>query len=204
VNGGAAAASAPGARRGPSWLALALLAILAFWTVRLASGAQVGCFLDLVNLAFHEAGHLFMTPFGSTLHYLGGTLGQLAVPSLLAGYFLLRPPTRPPGAAFCAWWIGENFINISVYMRDARDLALPLVGGGDHDWNELFYRFGLLGEDSVRTVAAATHHLGVLVMLAGIAWIAFFALPGRPQGALRDLLSRHAPALLFLIESSES
>ncbi|MEK7798656.1 MAG: hypothetical protein AAB297_02410 [Acidobacteriota bacterium] len=204
MNGGAAAASAPGARRGPSWLALALLAILAFWTVRLASGAQVGCFLDLVNLAFHEAGHLFMTPFGSTLHYLGGTLGQLAVPSLLAGYFLLRPPTRPPGAAFCAWWIGENFINISVYMRDARDLALPLVGGGDHDWNELFYRFGLLGEDSVRTVAAATHHLGVLVMLAGIAWIACFALPGRPREALREVLSRHAPALLFLIESSES
>lgn len=204
MNGGAAAASAPGAHRGPSWLALALLAILAFWTVRLASGAQVGCFLDLVNLAFHEAGHLFMTPFGSTLRYLGGTLGQLAVPSLLAGYFLLRPPTRPPGAAFCAWWIGENFINISVYMRDARDLALPLVGGGDHDWNELFYRFGLLGEDSVRTVGAATHLLGVLVMLAGIAWIAFFALPGRPQDALRDVLSRNAPALLFLIESSEN
>lgn len=203
MNGGAAAA-APGARSGPSWLALSLLAALGFWTVRLGSGAQVGCFLDLVNLAFHEAGHLFLTPFGSTLHYLGGTLGQLAVPSLLAGYFLLKHPTRPPGAAFCAWWAGESLVNVSVYMSDARDLALPLVGGGDHDWNELFYRFGLLGEDSVRAVAAATHHLGVVVMLAGLAWIAFFALPGRLQETLRDAMCRRAPALLFLIESSES
>ncbi len=200
--GGAAAASAPGARYGPSWPAVLLLAVLGYWTVRLGSGAQVGCFLDLVNLAFHEAGHLFMTPLGSTLHYLGGTLGQLAVPSLLAGYFLLRPPTRPSGAAFCTWWAGENLINISVYMKDARDLALPLVGGGDHDWNELFYRFGLLGEDSVRAVAAATHHLGVVVMLAGLAWISFFALPGRLQETLRDAVSRRAPSLRFLIESS--
>ena len=89
-------------------------------------------------------------------------------------------------------------------MRDARDLALPLVGGGDHDWNELFYRFGLLGEDSVQTVAALTHHLGVVVMLVGLAWIACFALPDRHKDALRDALSRHAPALLFLIESSQN
>jgi hypothetical protein len=138
------------------------------------------------------------------MHYLGGTLGQLAVPVLLAGYFLLRPPTRPLGAAFCAWWLGENFINISVYMRDARDLALPLVGGGDHDWNELFYRFGLLGEDSVRTVADLTHGLGVVVMLAGLVWIACFALPGGRREALRDAIDRSAPALLFLVESREA
>lgn len=156
-----------------------------------------------MNLAFHEAGHLFLIPFGSTLHYLGGTLGQLAVPALLGGCFLLRPPTRPLGAAFCAWWTGENFVNISVYMADARDLALPLVGGGDHDWNELFYRFGLLGTDSVRTVAALTHHLGVVVMLLGLAWVACFALPGGPRDALRDALARNAPALLFLVETSE-
>lgn len=202
MNGGAVAA-APAARRGASWTALLLLPVLGFWTARLASGARTSCLLDLVNLAFHEAGHLFLIPFGSTMHYLGGTLGQLAVPALLAGYFLLRPPTRPLGAAFCAWWIGENLVNISVYMRDARDLALPLVGGGDHDWNELFYRFGLLGEDSVRTVAALTHRLGAAVMLAGMAWIACLALPGRPREALREAFRRHAPALRFLIESSE-
>ena len=38
-------------------------------------------------------------------------------------------------------------------MADARELQLELVGGGEHDWNELFYRFRLLSEESVATVA---------------------------------------------------
>jgi len=200
VTGGAASSTIAGGRGGESRLASLLLVLLGFWTARLGSGAQSGCFLDPVNLAFHEAGHLFLAPFGTTAHYLGGTLGQIAVPLLLAGYFLVVRPTRPLGAAFCAWWIGENLVDISVYMADARDLALPLVGGGDHDWNELFYRFGLLGEDSVRAISTATHRLGVLVMLLGIAWIACFALPGRLKQALRDAVSRHAPGIQILIE----
>jgi hypothetical protein len=52
----------------------ALLTLLLYWTLRLASGAEAAWILDLVNLAFHEAGHLFLAPFGRTLHYLGGTL----------------------------------------------------------------------------------------------------------------------------------
>ncbi len=88
-------------------------------------------------------------------------------------------------------------------MADARDLALPLVGGGDHDWNELFYRFGLLGEDSVRAVSTGTHRLGTLVMLLGVAWLACFALPGRLRRTLHDAVSRHAPAIQFLIEPVE-
>ncbi len=164
-------------RSGSSWLPLSLTGLLAFWTARLVGDPGRGCFLDLVNLAFHEAGHLFLTPFGSTLHYLGGTFGQLAVPALLAGYFLLTGPARPLGGAVCAWWVGENLVNVSVYMADARDLALPLVGGGDHDWNELFYRFGLLGEDSVRVVSGGTRGAGVLLMIIGLAWVALFAFP---------------------------
>jgi hypothetical protein len=182
-------------RSGSPRLALALLAPLAWWTLRLAAEPGNGCSLDLVNLAFHEAGHLFLIPFGSTLHYLGGTLGQLAVPVLLAGTFLVVEPTRPLGAAACAWWAGENLVNISTYMADARDLALPLVGGGDHDWNELFYRFGLLGEESVRAVSGCTRALGFMVMVAGLLWVALFALPA----AWKDRL----PALRCLVCGSE-
>ena len=190
-----AASATARARSGPSWLAVPLLALLAFWTARLLSDPGRGCFLDLVNLAFHEAGHIFFTPFGSTLHYLGGTLGQLAVPTLLAGYFLLVGPTRPLGAAFCAWWVGENLMNISVYMADARDLALPLVGGGDHDWNELFYRFGLLGQDSVRAVSSGTHGMGGLLMLLGLAWVTLFALPGAFREMIIRAVEERAPAV---------
>ena len=41
--------------------------------------------LDSLNLVFHEAGHPLFSPFGETLHILGGTLMQLLVPALVAG-----------------------------------------------------------------------------------------------------------------------
>ena len=175
-------AAAASSRLGPA----ALLAVLAWWTARLAVHPGSGLFLDRVNLAFHEAGHLFLIPFGSTLHYLGGTIGQLAVPAALVVTFRRSTPPRPLGAAVCVWWCGENLVNIAAYMADARSLALPLVGGGDHDWNELFYRFGLLGEDSVRAVSGATLGLGLLVMLFGLGYgvaVAFFREPAEAATA---------------------
>lgn len=181
----------------------ALVALLAFWTLRLATAALPTCFLDLVNLAFHESGHLFLAPFGQTMHFLGGTLGQLAVPVGLAFYFLLAK-RQPFAAAVCAWWAGENLVNISVYMADARDLALPLVGGGDHDWNNLFYTFGLLGEDNVRRVSALTHHTGVAVMIVGLAWAASFLLRGGLREKFDTFVGDRLPALapLFAVEES--
>ncbi len=175
---------------GPSWGRSLLLLPILWWTVSLGTGLSSWCFLDLVNLAFHEAGHLFLAFGGTTLHYLGGTLGQLLVPGGLVAYFLIRQ-REPFAAALCAWWLGENLVNIAVYMEDARSLALPLVGGGDHDWNELFYRFGLLGESSVRGVAAGTHLLGVAVMLLGLVWSVYFVLPHPVRDRVRrDLAAR--------------
>jgi hypothetical protein len=152
------------------WLRGAFVAGLGWMTLRL-TGAGHGCFLDLVNLAFHEAGHLFLAPFGETLHILGGTLVQLAVPAGLAAYFLRAQRDRFAAAA-CVWWAGENLVHIAVYMADARDLALPLVGGGEHDWNTLFYSFGLLGQDSVAAIAGVTRALGFLVMWGALGGLA--------------------------------
>ena len=171
-----------------------LIALLAFWTLRFSTMARPACLLDLVNLAFHEAGHLFMTPLGETMHFLGGTLGQLAVPIGLAAYFLVAK-RQPFAAALCAWWTGQNLVNISVYMADARDLELPLVGGGDHDWNNLFYAFGLLGEESVHRVASLTRHAGLLVMLAGLAWSASFLLRGTARQRFDAFVADRLPAL---------
>ena len=93
-------------------------------------------------------------------------------------------------------------MNISVYMADARDLALPLVGGGDHDWNELFYRFGLLGEDSVRIASGGTRGAGIVLMLLGLGWVTFFALPSRTRDTLIAAVEAQAPALLLLLRDS--
>jgi len=140
------------------------------------------CFLDYVNLPFHEAGHVFLRPFGETMHFLGGTLFQLLVPALLVWYFLVRVPNRF-AAALCFWWVGENLINISIYMADARELNLPLVGGGHHDWNHLFYAFGVLDQPSVELISGTTFVLGCVVMLVGLAWGSVMVLP-EPRGRL--------------------
>ncbi|RLE17959.1 MAG: hypothetical protein DRJ50_13470 [Actinobacteria bacterium] len=171
-------------RPGPAWGRIVLLVVMAWWTLRLATGTG-WIFLDYVNLAFHEAGHVFLSFAGSTVHYLGGTIGQLLVPGLLVAYFLLRRQ-QPYASAFCLWWFGQNLINISIYMADARELALPLVGGGDHDWNELFFRFDLLAEPSVERVSGLTFALGMLVMLLGLLWSVYFVLPEATRTAIRD------------------
>jgi hypothetical protein len=173
----------------PTIAKLVLIAVVGWWTLRLASGAAQWCFLDLVNLAFHEAGHVFLRPFGSTMHYLGGTLFQLAVPVLLAAYFAVKRSDLF-ATAFCTWWFGESLINVSVYMADARDLSLPLVGGGDHDWNELFYRFGVLDLGSVEAISSTTRVAGVLVMVVGLLWLVFFVLPAWLRETVTARLAR--------------
>jgi hypothetical protein len=122
-------------------------------------------FLDSVNLAFHEAGHLFLGPFGMTLHVLGGTLLQLAVPLLCAGHFLREGRRFEPW--ICVFWAGESLMYTAVYMADAVDMALPLVGGGEiHDWNWLLARWGMLGH--CRALAAATHALASVIVLGSL------------------------------------
>jgi hypothetical protein len=180
--------------RGPFWPPLALAAALGFWTAGLAQAADPWCFLDYVNLAFHEAGHIVFAPFGATIARLGGTLGQLLVPASLAVWFVVKEG-RPAAAAFTCWWFGENLLNVARYMADARELALPLVGGGDHDWNELFFRFNLLNEPAVVRIAGATRGAGVCLMVAGLAWLACFGLPEGTRAHLRESLSRRAPVL---------
>jgi hypothetical protein len=168
-----------------------LLALLSWWTIRLATADDPWCFLDYVNLAFHEAGHLAFAPFGSTLHVLGGTLAQLLLPVGLGLWFALRERRFLP-AALCVWWLGESLVNTARYMRDARDLALPLVGGGDHDWNELFYRFDMLTEAAVARVSGATHAAGVMVMVVGLTGSAVLVLTAAGAARAADRASRTA------------
>ena len=123
--------------------------------------------LDHVNLPFHEAGHIFFTPLGQRMHFLGGTLFQLLVPLALMISFLTKRETT--GFAFCLFWLGENFLNISIYMADARDLSLPLVGGGVHDWNYLFSHMGLLHKD--KAIAGAVKIVGWIIMVSAPLWL---------------------------------
>lgn len=98
--------------------------------------------LDYVNLAFHEAGHVFLGLFPRFIMMLGGTIFQLAVPAVCLVH--LRRRGANLGWQLCLFWLGENLLNISIYAGDAIRQALPLVGGGEHDWTYLLTETGLI------------------------------------------------------------
>jgi hypothetical protein len=142
-------------------------------------------FIDRANLVMHEAGHAFFGYFGQTIGVLGGTLGELIVPALLAFTFAAQGHTT--GVAFCAFFFFENFLYIATYMADARALDLPLVslGGGDgeaiHDWNWLFTHWGVLQHDV--QIAGFFRALGWLGMVAVCAWLAHRSMAAGQDGA---------------------
>ena len=121
--------------------------------------------LDALDLAIHEAGHVFFGIFGEFMGFLGGTLFQLLVPLTFLLYFLQRHDRF--AVAVVLWWIGQNCWNISVYVKDARSMELPLVGGY-HDWNYLLDAVGLLHRD--QQIGQIVFGLGVLCYLVAMVW----------------------------------
>jgi hypothetical protein len=161
----------------------ALLALLTLWGLRLMTTSiesnGVGeSFLHLVNLPFHEAGHVFFAPFGDFVRTLGGSLGQLIMPMVCCLVLLLK--TRDPfGAGVALWWSGENFLDLAPYIDDDGTGELPLLGGntgestpyGFHDWEYLMTETGRLGHE--HELARASQVLGSLIMIVALAWMAF-------------------------------
>ena len=163
-----------------------LLALLAWWTWRFVphpidSGRIIGSFLHLVNLPFHEAGHVFFAPFGEFIHILGGSLGQIIIPIICAVAFARREDWF--SVSVCAWWAGENLVDLGPYIADARALQLPLIGGQTgaevtgHDWEAILERLGWLHLD--HALGMGTHFTGSAVMIGSLALGAWLLVNGR-------------------------
>jgi hypothetical protein len=78
---------------GVSGAVAGLLALLVLGAMVLARGltppeSGVVAFLHLVNLVFHEAGHVIFGVLGRFLGILGGSLNQVLTPAICAGYFV--------------------------------------------------------------------------------------------------------------------
>jgi hypothetical protein len=123
--------------------------------------------VDSANLALHEAGHPIIGLFSNRLMVYGGTIFQLLFPVLVVVHF--KRERDAVGAAAGGVWLGENLLNIARYMADAREQILPLVGGGEHDWTEIFTRWGVLSRD-VR-IAGFTRWLGYALMFYAVIWL---------------------------------
>ena len=132
-------------------------------------------FWHLVNLPFHEAGHIVFRPFGRLMTSLGGSIAQVLMPLICLAVFLVK--TRDTfAAAFTLWWAGENFMDLAPYINDARLRTLPLLGGntgrtspyGFHDWEFILGETKLLHYD--HALAKFAYALGTVLMICAFAW----------------------------------
>jgi hypothetical protein len=151
---------------GPKLLAF-VFGAACFFILLLCSTPGFVFVVDHANLLFHEAGHPAVGLFSQRLEPYGGTLGQLVFPIVLAVSSWRKGQTLSLAAA--SIWFFENWLNIGRYMADARAMELPLVGGGDHDWNTIFARWGILQHDA--QIASAVKALGWIGMAAACAWV---------------------------------
>ena len=152
--------------------------VLAFWawkfiTTPLDTNYTGESFLHLVNLPFHEAGHLLFMPFGRFMTILGGSLAQILMPFVCLVTFVWK--TRDPfGASVALWWMAENFMDVAPYINDARAMELILLGGftsqevDAHDWNNLLSMLGWLQYD--HRLAKLAYGIGTVVMLLALLW----------------------------------
>jgi hypothetical protein len=139
----------------------------------IASNFAGESFLHLINLPFHEAGHILFSPFGRFLHVLGGSLLQVIIPVVCLVAFLMK--REPYSASICLWWAGQSFIDMAPYINDARAGQLMLIGGVTgqeapdfHDWNVLLSMTRLLNYDGV--IAHLAKYFGVLLIVLALLW----------------------------------
>jgi hypothetical protein len=153
------------------WLILAWL-FVRFATHSVASNYAGSSFLHLVNLVFHEAGHILFAVFPRFLTVLGGSATQVLIPVIVLIAFWRRRDFF--AASVGLWWVGQNLVDLAPYINDARDLRLVLLGGRTgaevegHDWEYLLQTLGLMTWD--HRLAKLAHAVGVLVMLGALGW----------------------------------
>jgi hypothetical protein len=152
-----------------NYLKVGFTVLLAVYGIVLAKDVTVHRFLDRVDLVSHEAGHMLFSWFGEFLMVSGGTLGQLLVPAGIMVYFYLRRELY--SSSVMLFLIGQNLFNVSVYVKDAQTMALPLVsiGGGEdtiHDWNYLLSKLGLLKWDQI--IGNIVYGMGLLMITASV------------------------------------
>lgn len=122
--------------------------------------------ISWVDLFIHEGGHFIFSIFGRFLSILGGSLVQILIP-LAAVVVLFRSATHV--VPFAIFWLGENLVNVSVYVRDATRMKLRLISASaTHDWNYILGQVKLLG--STDSIANVVFYLGLFLCSTAIVY----------------------------------
>lgn len=144
--------------------------------------------LDTINLFIHEAGHLFLRPFGMFVHILGGSLVQVALPAALLAVTWRQNIGQ---IGYAGFWVGQSMINVSVYIQDAPVRKLRLIARGViHDWAWLLNG----NPEWAALLGGVVYWTGILICAASVGALAVLALrayrealvpAGEPAGRLR-------------------
>ena len=135
--------------------------LLAWW-IGFVQGRSIPV-LSLVDLGFHELGHLLTYPFADRITAVMGSVTQIGVPLGLAVYFGWMRSDRV-AASVCLTWAATAARDVSVYIRDAPHEQLELIGG-EHDWAFLLAADLSRAESLGRDVQA----FGALLLLGALA-----------------------------------
>lgn len=165
------------------WLLLLIWGVK-FMVTPVSGEAFSRSFMHLVNLPFHEAGHVLFSPFGRFVQVLGGTLGQLLVPLAVAGSFASRGNRF--GVTVGLWWLGQSLMDCAPYVDDARAGQLMLLGGVTgsevedyHDWENILTRLDLMEYDHL--IARLFFGCGLVIMVAALVWGGYLLLRQRRE-----------------------
>jgi len=131
-------------------------------------------FIDNVNLIFHEAGHIVFGFFGSLTAAFGGTLMQILIPIIFCFYFYKN--NEKFSASLLLFWLSQNLFNVYVYVNDAIDMELPLLGGDGvyHDWNYILSSVNLLNYTD--KIASMFYIMGIIVLLFAVVFSVKFSI----------------------------
>lgn len=146
-------------------LGVAMVAILSVTLLSLDGSVPI---LALVDLGFHELGHLVTYWLPDMVTAAMGSIAQVAVPAGLAIYFYVRDEFA--SASFLIAWTGSSLRNVAVYMADAPFERLQLIGG-DHDWAAIFHEFDKM--EWAVPVAGLVGFFGLLIIVAAAGWCGY-------------------------------
>ncbi len=131
--------------------------------------------LGLVDLGFHELGHLLTYWLPDLVTASMGSITQVAVPAGLAVYFA-KWREEVPSATLMVAWAGSSARNVAVYIGDAPTERLQLIGG-DHDWAFIFHRLDAM--TMAPRVADLVGFLGSMTIAVAFLWAASVAATGK-------------------------
>ncbi len=131
--------------------AAGLAACFSFGFFAFVRGTRVPL-LGLVDLGFHEFGHMVTYWLPDVITASMGSITQVMVPVGLATYFLVFRKDRL-GGGVCLAWAATSAQDASVYIADAPYQRLHLIGG-THDWAFVLGPEHLNMLSSAHTIAA--------------------------------------------------